>query len=243
MKPFLFLGIRAEDAAADDEYAAVLRCAGLDERDLRRHRLERDELGHVDLDEWSGIVLGGGPFNISDPASVKSPEQRRAEAEMRALALEAVAADFPFFGACYGIGTLGTLEGGLVDRQWSEPIGSVTIALTEDGQKDPLFGGLPESFDVFLGHKEAVTRCPAAPCCSPRRRPARCRRSGCGSNVYATQFHPELDVESLCLRIEIYRDYGYFDPARGRGADADGPRRRRHRAAPAAGPVRRAVRP
>ena len=23
--------------------------------------------GHVDLDDWSGIVLGGGPFNVSDP--------------------------------------------------------------------------------------------------------------------------------------------------------------------------------
>ena len=42
MKPFLFLGTRAEDDAADDEYAAVLRFSGLDERDLRRHRLERD---------------------------------------------------------------------------------------------------------------------------------------------------------------------------------------------------------
>ena len=41
MKPFLFLGVRPEDVAADDEYAAMLRCAGLDEPDLRRHRLER----------------------------------------------------------------------------------------------------------------------------------------------------------------------------------------------------------
>ena len=32
------------------------------------------------------------------------------------------------------------------------------------------------------------------------------------SNVYATQFHPELDVEGLCLRIDIYRHHGYFDP-------------------------------
>jgi len=212
VKPFLFLGIRAEDAAADDEYAAVLRCAGLDERDLRRHRLERDELGHVDLDEWSGIVLGGGPFNISDPAELKSPAQRRAEAEMRALALDAVAADFPFFGACYGIGTLGTLEGGLVDRTYGEPIGSVTVALTDDGHKDPLFEGLPESFDVFLGHKEAVTVLPrgAVLLAGSARCPVQAFRLR--NNVYATQFHPELDVESLCLRIDIYRHHGYFDP-------------------------------
>ena len=212
MKPFLFLGIRAEDAAADDEYAAVLRCSGLDERELRRHRLERDELGSVDLGDWSGIILGGGPFNISDPAELKSAAQRRAEAEMRALALDVVAADFPFFGACYGIGTLGTLEGGLVDRTYGEPIGSVEVTLSEDGRKDPLFDGLPETFDVFLGHKEAVTVLPrggvllaSSPAC-----PVQAFRLR--SNVYATQFHPELDVEGLCLRIDIYRHHGYFDP-------------------------------
>jgi GMP synthase (glutamine-hydrolysing) len=33
-----------------------------------------------------------------------------------------------------------------------------------------------------------------------------------GSNVYATQFHPELDVDSLVMRIETYRDFGYFEP-------------------------------
>ncbi len=212
VKPFLFLAIRAEDAAADDEYAAVLRCSGLDERDLRRHRLERDELGTVDLDDWSGIILGGGPFNISDPAELKSADQRRAEAEMRALALDVVASDFPFFGACYGIGTLGTLEGGLVDRTYGEPIGSVQVTLSEDGRKDPLFEGLPETFDVFLGHKEAVTVLPrggvllaSSPAC-----PVQAFRLR--SNVYATQFHPELDVEGLCLRIDIYRHHGYFDP-------------------------------
>jgi len=80
VKPFLFLGTRAEDAAADSEYAAVLRCGGLDERDVHRVRLEREWLGPVDLDRLSGIVLGGGPFNISDPDEAKSDVQRRVEA-------------------------------------------------------------------------------------------------------------------------------------------------------------------
>ena len=33
-----------------------------------------------------------------------------------------------------------------------------------------------------------------------------------GRNVYATQFHPELDVAGLCLRIEVYRYSGSFEP-------------------------------
>ena len=46
----------------------MLRCTELDEDRLTRVRLERDPLGDIDLDHWSGIIVGGSPFNISDPA-------------------------------------------------------------------------------------------------------------------------------------------------------------------------------
>lgn len=217
MRPFLFIGTRAEDAAADSEYTAVMQYAGLDERTLRRIRLEahplhETALGPIDLADWSGVILGGGPFNTSDPVDIKSPAQRRAEAELHELATRAVAADAPFLGACYGIGVLGTLRGGVVDRHYAEPISALPITLTEAGRADPLLGVLPPVFDAFLGHKEAVRRLPdgavllaSSPTC-----PVHAFRIG--RNVYATQFHPELDVEGLCLRIETYRDYGYFEP-------------------------------
>jgi GMP synthase (glutamine-hydrolysing) len=213
--PFLFLGIRPEDDAAEGEYAAFCRYAGLDPSDVRRVRLERDELGHLDLDDWSGIVLGGGPFNVSDPQGSKSPAQVRTEARLRDLAAQVVAADFPFLGACYGIGTLGTLAGGVVDRQHPEPIGAVGITLTDAGLADPLFGGLPRHFDAFLGHKEAVSRLPdgAVLLASSATCPVQAFRIG--TRVYATQFHPELDVEGICERIEIYRDHGYYAPHEG----------------------------
>jgi GMP synthase (glutamine-hydrolysing) len=41
VKPFLLLGTRAEDAAADNEYSAFLGFTGLDESLLQRVRLER----------------------------------------------------------------------------------------------------------------------------------------------------------------------------------------------------------
>ena len=212
MRPFLFLGIRAQDAAADDEYAAVLRCAGLDERDLRRVRLEREELGPVELSDWSGIVVGGGPWNVSDPPESKAPDQVRGEARLRLLAEQVVAADFPTLGACYGIGTLGTLDGGVVDRTYAEPIGPMTIDLTEEGRADQLFGVLPDSFTALLGHKEALSRLPdgAVRLASSATCPVQAFRIG--RNVYATQFHPELDLDGIITRTEVYRHFGYFEP-------------------------------
>lgn len=212
MKPFLFLGTRAEDAPADSEYAAMLRYGGLQPDQLHRVRLESRPLGAVDLADWSGIILGGGPFNVSDPAHDKSSTQHRVEAELGELTERVIDADSWFLGACYGIGTLGVRRGGVVDRAFTEPVGNVTVTLTKLGSIDPLFHGLPVSFEAFVGHKEAVKRLPdnAVLLASSATCPVQAFRIG--RHVYATQFHPELDAEGLCTRVDAYRDYGYFEP-------------------------------
>jgi GMP synthase (glutamine-hydrolysing) len=212
VKPFLLLATRAEDAAADDEYSSFLRFSGLHERDLRRFRLERRPLGEVDLRDWSGILLGGGPFNSSDPSSSKSAVQLRVEEDLDRLLGKVTAADFPFLGACYGIGTLGSHEGAVVDRRYAEPVGSVRITLTREGENDSLLGILPVSFDAFVGHKEAISELPlhAVLLASSAACPVQAFRVG--SHVYATQFHPELDVAGLCTRIDVYKHAGYFEP-------------------------------
>ena len=105
VKPFLLLATRAEDAAADNEYEAFLAYSGLDEARLVRHRLEHRPLGEIELDAWSGILLGGSPFNCTDPVEAKSVVQLRVEADLAGLLDAVVAADFPLLGACYGIGT------------------------------------------------------------------------------------------------------------------------------------------
>jgi GMP synthase (glutamine-hydrolysing) len=72
---------------------------------------------------------------------------------------------------------------------------------------------LPETFEAFVGHKEAVTELPphavrlaSSPSCPVQAFRVR-------SRVYATQFHPELDVPGIATRIDIYRNEGYFDPS------------------------------
>lgn len=212
MKPFLLLATRAEDAAADNEYEAFLAYSGLDETRLVRYRLERHPLGELDLDDYSGILLGGSPFNYTDPPEAKSAVQRRVEADLYRLLDTVVTQDFPLLGACYGIGTVGAHQGAVVDRRYAEPVGAVRITLTEEGRADPLLAGMPDSFDAFVGHKEAISTLPdhavllaGSPTC-----PVQLFRIK--QNVYATQFHPELDVHGLCTRVETYKHAGYFAP-------------------------------
>ncbi|MHC8609025.1 glutamine amidotransferase [Paenarthrobacter ureafaciens] len=212
MKPFLLLATRAEDHAADDEYQAYMRYCGLDERELVRVRLEAGPLPPIDLDDYSGVIVGGSPYTSSDPVEEKSAAQIRVEGELSRLLDRIVADDFPFFGACYGVGTLGVHQGATIDRQFGEPVGPTRITLTEDGEQDPLLKGLPLTFEAFVGHKEACSQLPghavllaSSPAC-----PVHMFRIK--ENLYATQFHPELDVDGLTTRITIYKDAGYFPP-------------------------------
>jgi GMP synthase (glutamine-hydrolysing) len=210
--PFLLLSIRGEDAAADDEYEAMMRFAGLDNSGLHRIRLTHRPLGAIDLDDWSGVILGGGPYNVSDPPESKSETQQRAESELLTLVEEIVDRDFPFLGCCYGVGALGTVIGATVDRSYPEPVAAVTVTLTEAGREDPLFAELPDVFDAFGGHKEAASSLPseAVRLASSPDCPVQAFRVG--ANTYATQFHPELDLAGILTRIDVYKNYGYFEP-------------------------------
>lgn len=213
MKPFLLLSIRSEKPAADDEYAAFCRFLDVDGGGLHRRQLGVEPLGALRPDDWSGIILGGGSFTYSDPEDSKSPTQRRAERDLVGLLDRVVAADFPFLGACYGIGTLGSHRGGLVDRRHPEPVGPLSISLTEDGLADPLFAGVPPDFSAYGGHKEALARIPDGAVLLATSEACPVQAFRVGANVYATQFHPELDVTGIHTRIDVYATFGYFDPS------------------------------
>lgn len=211
-KPFLLLSIRGEEEAAEDEYRAMMRFAGTDAAGMRRIRLIHEPLGNVDLADWSGIILGGGPYNVSDPAEAKSATQLRVESELLELIARIVEHDYPFLGCCYGVGTLGTVIGATVDRAHPEPVGGLTVTVTPEGRDDELFADVPDVFDAFGGHREGATWLPpgvvrlaASPDC-----PVQAFRVG--RHVYATQFHPELDLDGVITRIDVYKDHGYFPP-------------------------------
>src|SRR5215203_1226320 len=219
--PFLLLSIRAEDAAADDEYGAMMRFGRLDTDGLCRIRLTHEPLGDIDLADWSGIILGGGPYNVSDPADSKSETQRRVESELLALIGRIVERDFPFLGCCYGIGTLGSVVGATVDRTSTEPVGALTVTLTEQGRRDALFADLPDVFDAYGGHKEGASALPSDLVCLAYSAGCPVQAFRVGDHVYATQFHPELDADGICTRIDVYKNYGYFAPETAESLKAD----------------------
>ena len=214
MKPFLILQLRPETEASDDEFAAILSKGGLKHDEVHRIRLDQEALpDDLDLTAYSGVIVGGGPGCVSDPADKKTPVEARIEAAVMSLMPEITERDLPFMGCCYGIGILGHHLGKVVNKeQYSEPVGTTDCSLTKDGQSDPLLQGLPQSFHAFVGHKEAVQRLPEG--CTHLIQSPTCpyQMIRYGENVYATQFHPEADSDGFEVRINIYKHRGYFPP-------------------------------
>jgi len=216
VKPFLLLATRADDVVADAEYEAFLRFGELAATQLTRVRLESapldEQLPGLDLNEYSGVIVGGSPFTSTDPPDEKSSTQVRVESELERLMGDVLKLDVPFLGACYGISTLGRYVGGVIDRTFGEPIGAVSISLTTDGLADPLLAGLPQTFPAFVGHKEALRDLPPGAVLLASSATCPIQMFRIGEHQYATQFHPELDVPGITKRIHAYQHCGYFHP-------------------------------
>lgn len=212
-KPFLILQLRPEDAASDDELAAFVRFGGLAEHEVHRVRMEKAPIPNINLTDYSGVIVGGGPSNVSDLDEKKSQVQQRFEPQLHQLLDKIIEVDFPYLGACYGLGFLAKHLGGEVAKgRYSEGVGAVTVNLTEEAVNDPLTTGLPKSFRAFGGHKESVQTMPPGAILLAGTKACPVHLIRVKNNVYGVQFHTELDTEGLIVRINTYKHAGYFPP-------------------------------
>ncbi|KUJ76960.1 glutamine amidotransferase [Ruegeria marisrubri] len=214
MKRFLILQLRPETDAADAEFASILGRSCLPPERAHRIRLDCEDLPQgLDVTDYAGVIVGGGPGCVSDDPSEKSAMDARIEDAIMGLMPQITGADHPFMGCCYGLGILAAHLGGEVSKaRYGEPVGPSTCTLTEDGAQDPLTAGLKPVFDAFVGHKEAVQSLPEGCVHLVASAPCPFQMIRWGQNVYATQFHPEADAADFEQRINIYRNHGYFPP-------------------------------
>ncbi len=211
-KPFLILQLRPEDETSNSEFEAILRYGSLTVADTRRMRIEKAGIPDLNLDDYSAIIVGGSPFDISTPQEQKSVIQVKIENDFNRLLAEVIERDFPFLGACSGNGLLGSYLQTPISGRYAEAVGSTRIKLTAEGKKDKLLAGYPDQIAVLLGHKEACDSTPAGATLLMTGEDCPVQMFRVGKHVYATQFHPEGDGEGFTVRINTYKHHGYFPP-------------------------------
>ena len=211
MKPFLVIQLRPEDETSDNEFEAILKYGQLDANEVKRLRIEKTGIPEeIDPHDYSAIIVGGSPFDISTPTDDKSDIQKQIEKDFSRLLDVVVDEDTPFLGACSGNGLLGNYCGANISKQFGEPVSGIDLTITEEGADDPLLEGFPKTFRGLVGHKEACDDTPPGATLLAEGENCNVQMFRLGKNVYATQFHPEGDAEGFGVRIDIYKNHGYF---------------------------------
>jgi len=102
-------------------------------------------------DRFDAFVVGPTPISANDAHS--HPFLRKELDYLRRI----IDSGKPTLGVCCGGQMLSMLQGGEVHRSPRREIGGYTVNLTDQGLRDPLFRGFPQTFPVFHWHQDAFT--------------------------------------------------------------------------------------
>lgn len=211
MPPLVYVCARPQQGAAAAEYESFRTSARLAPDELEQLDLVHDDLPDDAFERWRGFVVGGSPFNVTDPESSKTDDQRRLEAALARVASAAAAGRTAAMFTCFGIGVATRALGGEVSRGFPEDTGPTTITLTEEARRDRLFGGLADTFSALTAHKEGTERLPPGAVLLATNDACPVQAYRIGDRLYATQFHPEPTAQAFVDRMAVYRNDGYFD--------------------------------
>ena len=173
------------------------RAVRIDIFDLLGGRLTSRDLKGVDL-----VLLGGSGAYSAATGGAWLPT---ALDSLRTVHASGV----PAFASCWGFQAMAAAMGGEVvnDRSRAE-IGTHHVELTPAGRADPVFGHLSATFKAQMGHEDLVkTLPPRATLLASSPRVANQAYRFEDAPVYCTQFHPELDVAGILVRLSAYPIY------------------------------------
>ncbi|TLY19833.1 MAG: type 1 glutamine amidotransferase [Nitrospirae bacterium] len=152
-----------------------------------------------DLAGWDGVIALGGPMSANDGDRIGFIAD-----ELRLLT-KVLEAGMPALGICLGAQLIAKAAGAQVTAGEEKEIGWYPLRLTEEGKKDRVLTGLPESFPVFQWHGETfdVPRGAVGLAGSERYSSQAFRL---GEKVYGFQFHLETTQPMIIEWLDLYRE-------------------------------------
>ena len=152
------------------------------------------------IKQFDAVMVGGsGDYYVSN----RSLPEFDAQIDLLASVAQI---GFPMFASCFGFQILVQALGGeIVHDPVNVEVGTYDLELTTAGRQDPVLGCLPKVFAAQLGRKDRAARLPTGVLhlATSQRSPYQSFRIP-HLPIWATQFHPELDVETNRMRFERY---------------------------------------
>ncbi len=138
-----------------------------------------------EAEQISALIVLGGAMGANDDR--KHPFL----ADLKQLIRRVVASAVPYLGICLGGQLLAAALGANVAAERWEEIGSFTVSLTDEGQRDRLFKGISPEFRTFQWHhdsfdipRDGILLASSAACPHQAFRVGQC--------AWGVQFHPEV---------------------------------------------------
>ncbi|PXX90387.1 glutamine amidotransferase [Marinobacter vulgaris] len=147
-------------------------------------------------EDWDGIVITGSPAMVSD---------REAWSEQTASWLaDAIGAEVPVLGVCYGHQLLAHALGGEVGyHPRGRETGTHPVELLDAALDDPLFKGLPRQFPAQLTHRQSVLRLPDSAVLLGHNEFEPHQAFRLGPCAWGVQFHPEFSTDVMRAYLEV----------------------------------------
>jgi GMP synthase-like glutamine amidotransferase len=168
-----------------------------------RSFLEEDGIGWdaIELDEGDAIPplesydmlwVMGGPMNVWDVEEHPwlIPEKRAIRRSVRELKR-------PFLGVCFGHQLLADALGGTCGPQRPPEVGILDVGLTEAGQSDPVFAGLPHEMKALQWHGVKVAQAPDDAVVLARSDVCAIQAMRIGRHAYSMQYHVEIEPNTI----------------------------------------------
>ncbi len=202
----------------------VLQHAAAEHPGILRNFLKED--GHtwdaVELDEgeplpsiegYDALWVMGGPMDVwqEDEHPWLKDEKAfiRDAVEVRGM---------PFLGLCLGHQLLAEALGGSVGVSVTPEIGVLDVQLTEAGATGVFFDGLPETFDCLQWHSAEIKTLPPGAQVLATSPDCAVQAMKWGTRAYSTQFHVELEADTVQNWAEIPEYADALERAMGKGA-------------------------
>jgi GMP synthase (glutamine-hydrolysing) len=157
------------------------------------------ELLPKDLAGWDGVIALGGPMSANDG------ERLGFIADELRLLTKVLETGMPALGICLGAQLIAKAAGAEVIPGEEREIGWYPLTLTEDGEKDRLLTGLPDTFPVFQWHGETFDIPRGAVRLAGSERYAN-QAFRLGEKVYGLQFHLETTAPMIIEWLDLYRE-------------------------------------
>lgn len=151
------------------------------------------------ISEVRAVVITGSASMVTERASWME--------QTAAWLREAVAAEVPLLGICFGHQLLAYALGGDVGyNPRGLEVGTATIRLCDEAQNDPLFEGMSGVFAAQVSHRQSVLRLPKGARILAMSDKDPHQAIAYGKFVWGVQFHPEFDAGIIRVFIEYYRE-------------------------------------